>query len=92
MPRDRERKLARQRAYRRRQKIAKYGSAFADVNMSGKHGNHARGTANPNWRGGRFVTSHGYVAVRVAPDHPHAWGAHPRVRYAYEHILVWRHI
>jgi len=88
MPVDREKRLARGRAYRLRQKVAKYGPDAADVDMRGRHGNHARGAANQNWRGGRFVTSHGYVAVRVDPGHPHAWGAHPRVKYAYEHILV----
>lgn len=41
------------------------------------------GERNPNWRGGRTVTGHGYVLVRL-PDHPLA-----DVRgYVYEHRLV----
>ncbi len=44
--RDRAKRLAAQRRYRERQKIAKYGPAAAGVNMSGRHGNHARGPAN----------------------------------------------
>ena len=48
----------------------------------------ARGPKNGRWNSsGRFITSHGYVAVRVQADHPHAWGAADQ-RYAYEHILV----
>lgn len=86
--RDSEKARERQRRYRRLKKIAKYGPEAADQNMSGRHGNHARGAANVNWRGGRFIASNGYVAVRVAGDHHHAWGANPRCRYAYEHILV----
>jgi hypothetical protein len=39
--------------------------------------------ANPNWRGGRSVTSHGYVLIRQ-PDHPRA----DCRGYVYEHILV----
>lgn len=88
MSSDREKARARHRAYRERQKVKKYGPAAAGIDMRGRHGNHARGQANAKWRGGRFITSHGYVAVRVPPDHPHAWGAHPEVKYAYEHILV----
>jgi hypothetical protein len=26
--------------------------------------------------------------MSVPPDHAHAWGVDPKVRYAYEHILV----
>lgn len=38
---------------------------------------------NPNWRGGRSKTEHGYILVRVGVDHPLA-----DVRgYAYEHRL-----
>lgn len=38
---------------------------------------------NPNWKGGRSITSHGYVLIRVGKDHPLA-----DVRgYAYEHRL-----
>lgn len=39
--------------------------------------------SNPNWRGGRTVTEHGYVLIRVGVGHPLA-----DVRgYAYEHRL-----
>lgn len=86
--RDPVKMLERSRRYRRKKKVERYGAALADVNMSGCHGNHARGADNGRWRGGRFRTSHGYIAVRVPPDHPHAWGAHPRLKYAYEHIVV----
>lgn len=42
------------------------------------------GRDNPNWRGGRSITSHGYVLIRVGKDHHLA-----DVRgYAYEHRLV----
>lgn len=78
--------LERGRRYRQRKHDEKFGVGAG--NMAGRHGNHARGSANPNWTGGRFITSQGYVAVRVSSDHPHAWGAHPTVKYAYEHILV----
>lgn len=88
MSRDKEKALERSRRHRARKKAEKYGPESLGVNMSGRHGNHATGAKNARWTGGRFVTSHGYVAVRVPPDHPHAWGAHPRVKYAYEHILV----
>lgn len=77
------------RRHRRAAKIAKYGEEFADVDMRGRHGNHARGEKNARWSS-RLITSHGYVAVRVPPDHPHAWGS-PRLKrfkYAYEHVVV----
>jgi hypothetical protein len=39
---------------------------------------------NPNWKGGRTVTEHGYVLIKVGTDHHLA-----DVRgYAYEHRLV----
>jgi hypothetical protein len=86
LPHDHQKALARWARYRAKKHAERYGPGSG--NMTGRHGNHARGAKNARWRGGRFITSHGYVAVRVAPDHPHAWGAHPEVKYAYEHILV----
>ncbi len=39
---------------------------------------------NPNWRGGKTKTAHGYILIRVGVGHPMA-----DVRgYAYEHRLV----
>lgn len=42
-----------------------------------------RGEDHPRWRGGRYITSHGYVYVLHA-EHPRA----NRQGYVYEHILV----
>ena len=78
--------LERKHRYIARKHTERYGPSVG--NMSGRHGNHATGEHNGRWQGGRVITSHGYIAVRVHPDHPHAWGAHPTVKYAYEHILV----
>lgn len=50
----------------------------------GVHDNHARGARNGRWNGGRTVTSHGYVRVKVGKTHPLA---DPN-GYAYEHHLV----
>lgn len=56
--------------------------------MAQSHSTHARnprrsGPNNPNWKGGRTITEHGYVLVR-RPDHPDA-----DVRgYIYEHRLI----
>lgn len=72
--------LERSRRYRAKRHAEKYGPNAGS--MSGRHGNHARGAANGKWKGGRFITSHGYVAVRVSPENPHAWGAYPEVKYA----------
>ena len=42
------------------------------------------GTKNGMWRGGRTITQHGYILIRVGKNHPLA-----DVRgYAYEHRLV----
>jgi hypothetical protein len=86
--RDPAKAKARKQRYLKHQKVKKYGPDAAGQDMRGRHGNHARGAANGQWNGGRFITSHGYIAVRVPPNHPHAWGHHPQVKYAYEHILV----
>jgi len=42
-----------------------------------------RGAAHPKWKGGRTLTSHGYVLVNVGKDHPLA----DCRGYAYEHRL-----
>jgi hypothetical protein len=44
----------------------------------------AWGKNNPNWRGGRRLSSHGYVLIRVAKDHHQNIGN----QYAYEHRMV----
>lgn len=44
---------------------------------------HLPGSRNPNWKGGRTVTSHGYVLIK-RPDHPNA----DCRGYVYEHRLV----
>lgn len=41
------------------------------------------GPSNPNWKGGRTVTQHGYVLVKM-PDHPMA----DCRGYVYEHRLI----
>jgi hypothetical protein len=42
------------------------------------------GSDNPNWRGGKTISSHGYVLVRVGKDHHLS-----DVRgYAYEHRVI----
>jgi hypothetical protein len=50
----------------------------------GKHGNHARGTAHPRWKGGQTVSSHGYLKLHVGKGH-HL--ADPN-GYAYEHQII----
>jgi hypothetical protein len=47
--------------------------------MPGKSSTHGR------WNDGQILSSHGYVKVRVGPEHPLA---DPN-GYAYEHLLVW---
>lgn len=42
-----------------------------------------KGSKNPNWRGGRTITSHGYVLIRM-PEHPFA----DANGYVYEHRLI----
>lgn len=92
--RAREAARASKRRYRERKKVEKYGSAAAGRDMRGRHGKHVTGTAHPRWNGKRLITGHGYVLVRVAPDHPRAFGP-PRLRrfkYAYEHDIVMEQI
>jgi hypothetical protein len=84
MSRNPEKARERKRRYLLRKKIAKYGPEAANVNMSGRHGNHAKGKDNGRWNSGRLVSSHGYALVRVGVDHPMAFGN----GYAYEHDLV----
>lgn len=45
-----------------------------------------KGAENPQWRGGRFKVTGGYIRV-YCPNHPRVKNyVHP---YLYEHILVW---
>lgn len=88
--RDPELAKTRYRRYRLKKKIEKYGPDAANVDMRGRHGNHATGDRNARWAGDRLRTEHGYIAVKVPADHPHAWGP-PRLKrhkYAYEHVVM----
>ena|SRR3990167_2888156 len=78
----------RRRKWRAKKHAERYGPGAG--RMNGRHGNHARGAQNARWSGERLVTSHGYIAIRVPPNHPHAWGppALKRFKYAYEHVVV----
>jgi len=74
--------------YRAKKHAEKFGEDAGD--RRGKHGNHASGEDHPRWNRDELITSHGYVAVKVAIDHPHGWGP-PGLknhRYAYKHIVV----
>lgn len=91
MPCDHEKAKARKKRFLERKKVEKYGPSAAGKDMRGRHGQHAAGPKNARWNPAqRRLTAHGYVAVRVAPGHPHAWGPArlKRFKYAYEHILV----
>lgn len=79
----------RRRRYRLKKKIEKYGIEGVAEDHRGKHGKHAKGEQHPRWAGARRMTTHGYVAVRVPVDFPHAWGPPglKRFKYAYEHVV-----
>lgn len=83
---ERQKRLAKNRKAKwlRKQKIKKYGLPLADMNMTGKHGHHARGSANGRWNGGRWIHRDGYIAVSVPMGH------HLRMKngYAYWHQIV----
>lgn len=86
---DPEKRLASQRRYREKKKIAKYGPEAAGRNMSGRHGKHARGPRNGRFNHGVLRSSQGYVLVRVAKSHHRAFGPPGLVgAYAYEHDLI----
>jgi hypothetical protein len=82
--RDLQKAKERKRRSLDRQKAAKYGPDAVGRDMRGRHGNHAKGSANPKWNGGRMRSSQGYICIAVADDH-HLRQAHG---YAYEHQLV----
>lgn len=90
MPRDPAKVKARKLRYLDRLKAEKYGADAVGRDMRGRHGGHRTGENHQRWSGQRRITSHGYVAVRVALDHPHGWGplALKRFKYAYEHTVV----
>ena len=75
--------------YRLKKKIEKYGIENAHRSMIGRHGNHAKGSANGRWNSGTIISSQGYVLRRVPINHHRAFGP-PRGlhRYAYEHDLI----
>lgn len=84
MPKNPELTRERERRYRERKKVEKYGPEAAGKDMRGRHRNHARGPSNARWNNGRMRTSEGYIALKVPDDH-HLRQAHG---YAYEHQLV----
>lgn len=87
---ERESVRSRKRRYMERKKVEKYGEAARGKDMRGRHGNHAKGENNARWNSGRLRTAHGYILVRVPPDHPLAFGP-PRLKsykYAYEHDII----
>lgn len=84
MATDPDKRKASRKRYLEKKKVEKYGPAAAGVNMTGRHGNHARGPANGRWNDERMISSHGYVLVRVGKGHPLGFGN----GYAYEHDLV----
>ena len=77
--------------YSRLKRAKALGCSIYDVpDRRGKHGNHAKGEKNGKWNGGKMLSSHGYVLVRVSKDHPHAivFGDQGYYGYCYEHIFV----
>jgi hypothetical protein len=48
----REANRVKQRRYRLRKKVARYGAEAAHIDMRGRHGNHPRGERNHRWKGG----------------------------------------
>ena len=54
------------------------------MHRKGKWQKSERGEKSPNWKGGRRITSTGYVEVRM-PDHPRARCS----GYVFEHLVVW---
>ena len=84
MPRDAEKARARKQRYLERRKVAKYGPLAAGIDMRGRHGNHATGSAHARWNGGRWTHIDGYIGIAVPEGH-HLRQAHG---YAYEHHLV----
>lgn len=73
----------RSKRYRAKKHAEKYGPDAGD--QRGRHSSHIHGSAHPRWNAGRFLSSDGYVKVRVGTDHPLA---DPN-GYAYEHLVVW---
>ena len=78
----------RSKKYRAKKHAERFGVGAG--NMSGKHGKHASGQKSGRWNSRTLLTSHGYVLVRVSPDHPRAFGPSrlKRFKYAYEHDIV----
>lgn len=85
MPHNREKALARQRRYREKRKVEKFGPESIGIDMRGRTGTQPRGPAHPRWNSARMLNADGYVKVRVGVEHPLA---DPN-GYAYEHLMVW---
>ncbi len=80
--------VGRQKAKERKRRWYQRKKARLGITDRGKHGNHARGPDNARWNKDKLITSHGYVLVRVPPDHPHGFGGRASFAYCYEHIAV----
>lgn len=67
----------RKKRYLQKIRALKYGPEAAEMDMRGRHGNHARGSANGKWNG------EGYIAIAVPVGH------HLRMAngYAYVHQI-----
>ncbi len=87
--RDRQKAIERSRRYRERKKIERFGPEAAGRNMSGRHGNHARGERNGRWNRGQLISSEGYILRRVPRGSPNSFGPPGCIHaYAYEHVVV----
>ena len=61
-----------------------YHPGFTGRCMKCANGKNQTGESNPGWKGGRIITSKGYVMLRC-PEHPRAKNNNG---YVFEHILV----
>lgn len=53
-----------------------------------RQGGPGKGKLHHSWKGGRTITSQGYILIRV-PNHPRAQWHNGVKAYVFEHILVW---
>lgn len=72
--------------YKAARRAADLGVSVAELpDGRGRHGNHAKASAHPCWRGGVVENDRGYLLVLVGREHPLA----DVDGYAYLHRLVW---